>query len=158
MKLVIASDHAGARLKKRILDHLAARTGIDVEDYGTFEDSPVDYPDFARKVAGSISSGGAERGILVCGSGVGMSVAANKFPGVRAVVIDGIETAEQARAHVDTNVAVFGERQILPDAAVAALDVWLDTKFEGGRHKRRVDKIGEIEREIGGSHPDNSES
>ena len=145
-------------MKKLILDHLAARTGIEVQDYGTFEDSPVDYPDFARKVADSVSSGGAERGILVCGSGVGMSVTANKYPGVRAGVIDSLETAEQARAHVDANVAVFGERHILSEAALPALDVWLDTKFEGGRHKRRVDKIGEIEREIGGHHPDNSES
>ncbi|MFQ5457006.1 MAG: ribose 5-phosphate isomerase B [Myxococcota bacterium] len=158
MKIAIASDHAGVRLKKQILEHLAARTGIEIEDFGTFEDTAVDYPDFARKVAGSVSSGVAERGILVCGSGVGMSVAANKYPGVRAAVIDGIETASQARAHVDTNVAVFGERQILPEDALPALDVWLDTKFEGGRHKRRVDKIGEIEREIGGNHRNNSKS
>ena len=158
MKIVIASDHAGVSLKKVIMDHLAGRAGLEVQDFGTFEDSSVDYPDFATKVARSLVSGGAERGILVCGSGVGMSVVANKYPGVRAVVIDNVETARQSRAHVDTNVAVFGERTITPENAIPAMDAWLDTKFEGGRHKRRVEKISEIEREIRDDPPNNSES
>ena len=159
MKLAIASDHAGVKLKRLILDHLAARGGFDVQDFGAFDDAPSDYPDFARKVAGSLLSGAADRGILVCGSGVGMSVAANKYPGVRAAVIDGVETARQSRAHVDTNVAVFGERQISSETALPALDAWLDTGFEGGRHKRRVDKIREIEREVYGHNGnDNTES
>ncbi len=150
MKLSIASDHAGVKLKRFLMDHLAGRGGFDVHDFGAFDASPSDYPDDARKVAESLLSGAAERGILVCGSGVGMCVAANKYPGVRAAVIDGVETARQARAHVDTNVAVFGERQIATDKALPALDAWLDTAFEGGRHKRRVDKISDIEREVCG--------
>ena len=156
MKLAIASDHAGVKLKKLILEHLAARGGCDVQDFGAFDEAPSDYPDYARKVAGSLLSGAAERGILVCGSGVGMNVAANKYPGVRAAVIDGVETARQSRAHVDTNVAVFGERQISFEKALPALDAWLDTAFEGGRHKRRVDKIREIEREVYGSRSENT--
>ncbi|MDP3937818.1 MAG: ribose 5-phosphate isomerase B [Deltaproteobacteria bacterium] len=150
MKLAIASDHAGVNLKQLLMDHLAGRGGFDVHDFGVFDASPSDYPDYARKVAESLLSGASERGILVCGSGVGMSVAANKYPGIRAAVIDGVDTARQARAHVDTNVAVFGERQITADKALPALDAWLDTAFEGGRHKRRVDKISEIEREVRG--------
>jgi len=157
LKIVIAGDHAGVSLKKVFMDHLAGRAELDVHDFGTFEDTSVDYPDFATRVARSLVSGEAERGILVCGSGVGMSVAANKYPGVRAAVIDNVETARQSRAHVDTNVAVFGERTITPEKAVPALDVWLDTQFEGGRHKRRVDKISGIEREIRDNYPNNSE-
>jgi len=159
VKLAIASDHAGVRLKREILAHLAKRGDLDVQDFGAYDESPSDYPDYARKVAESLLSGAAERGILVCGSGVGMSVAANKYPGVRAAVIDDVETARQSRAHVDANVAVFGERLVSTEIALRALDAWLDTAFEGGRHKRRVDKIREIEREVNGHNGgNNSES
>jgi ribose 5-phosphate isomerase B len=150
MRLAIASDHAGVKLKGLIVNHLAGRRGLEVQDLGAYDEAPSDYPDYAAKVARSLLSGASDRGILVCGSGVGMSVAANKFPGVRAAVIDSLETARQSRAHVDANVAVFGERQIDASLALPALDVWLETDFEGGRHERRVGKIREIEREVCG--------
>jgi ribose 5-phosphate isomerase B len=147
VKILLGSDHAGLRLKEEIQRHLESR-GVQVEDFGTYDDSSVDYPDFARMVAGGVSRGEADRGILVCGSGVGMSVVANKFPGVRAALVTAVEVAEQSRAHVDSNVLVFGEKFIARDLAMKALDTWMDTPFEGGRHERRVHKIAAIEREI----------
>ena len=147
MKILLGSDHAGLRLKEEIQRHLESR-GVQVEDFGTYDDSSVDYPDFARMVAGGVSRGEADRGILVCGSGVGMSVVANKFPGVRAALVTAVEVAEQSRAHVDSNVLVFGEKFIGRDIAMKALDTWIDTPFEGGRHGRRVHKIAAIEKEI----------
>jgi len=149
VKILLGSDHAGLRLKEEIQRHLDSR-GVQVEDFGTYDETSVDYPDFARMVAGGISRGEADRGILVCGSGVGMSVVANKFPGVRAALVTAVEVAEQSRAHVDSNVLVFGENFIEGDVALKALDTWLDTPFEGGRHERRVNKISEIEKEIAG--------
>ena len=147
MKILLGSDHAGLRLKVEIQRHLEAR-GVQVEDFGTYDDTSVDYPDFARMVAGGVSRGEADHGILVCGSGVGMSVVANKFPHVRAALVTGVEVAAQSRAHVDANVLVFGEKYTPVDVALKALDTWLDTRFEGGRHERRVEKISAIEKEI----------
>ncbi len=147
MKILLGSDHAGLGLKEEIQRHLESR-GVQVEDFGTYDDTSVDYPDFARIVAGGVSRREADRGILVCGSGVGMSVVANKFPGVRAALVTAVDVAEQSRAHVDSNVLVFGEKFIAADVAMKALDTWLDTPFEGGRHERRVQKIAAIEREI----------
>jgi ribose 5-phosphate isomerase B len=147
MKILLASDHAGLRLKDEVLRHLEARAA-QVEDFGTYDETSVDYPDFARMVAGGVSRGEADRGILVCGSGVGMSVAANKFPRVRAALVCNVEEAQQSRAHVDSNVLVLGQRFTPTDVALKALDVWLDTAFEGGRHQRRVDKIAAIEAEV----------
>ncbi len=147
MKLVIASDHAGVKLKDRLVKHLEQR-GFEVSDFGAYDETSVDYPDFARMVAGSVSRGEAARGILICGSGVGMSVAANKYPGVRAALVDDVETARQSRAHVDSNVVVFGGRRLDPERALPVLDAWLETSFEGGRHLRRVEKIRAIEEEV----------
>ncbi len=147
MKILLGSDHAGVRLKEAIQQHLEQR-GIQADDFGTYDDTSVDYPDFARMVAGGVSRGEADRGILVCGSGVGMSVVANKFPHVRAALVTGVEVAEQSRAHVDANVLVFGEKYTPVDVALKALDTWLSTPFEGGRHERRVRKIAAIEKEI----------
>jgi ribose 5-phosphate isomerase B len=147
VKILLGSDHAGLGLKEEIQRHLESR-GVQVEDFGTYDDTSVDYPDFARIVAGGVSRREADRGILVCGSGVGMSVVANKFPGVRAALVTAVDVAEQSRAHVDSNVLVFGEKFIAADVAMKALDTWLDTPFEGGRHERRVQKIAAIEREI----------
>lgn len=149
MKILLGNDHAGLRLKEEIQRHLESR-GVQVEDFGTYDESAVDYPDFARMVAGGVSRGEADRGILVCGSGVGMSIVANKFPRVRAALVTSLAVAEQSRAHVDSNVLVFGEKFIAPDIAMKALDTWLDTPFEGGRHERRVHKIAAIETEIAG--------
>jgi ribose 5-phosphate isomerase B len=147
VKLVIGSDHAGLKLKEAIVAHLE-KGGFEVSDFGTYDETSVDYPDFARMVAGSVSRGEAARGILVCGSGVGMSVAANKYPGVRAALVEDVETARQSRAHVDSNVVVFGGRQTDAGGALPALDAWLETPFEGGRHLRRVEKIRAIEEEV----------
>jgi len=149
VKILLGNDHAGLRLKEEIQRHLESR-GVQVEDFGTYDESAVDYPDFARMVAGGVSRGEADRGILVCGSGVGMSIVANKFPRVRAALVTSLAVAEQSRAHVDSNVLVFGEKFIAPDIAMKALDTWLDTPFEGGRHERRVHKIAAIETEIAG--------
>jgi ribose 5-phosphate isomerase B len=146
MKILLGSDHAGLRLKEEIQRHLESR-GVQVEDFGTYDDTSVDYG-LRRIVAGGVSRGEADRGILVCGSGVGMSVVANKFPRVRAALVTAVEVAEQSRAHVDSNVLVFGEKFIARDLAMKALDTWMDTPFEGGRHERRVHKIAAIEKEI----------
>ena len=147
MKLVLASDHAGLKLKAAVLARLEKR-GLPVVDFGTYDETSVDYPDFARMVAGSVTRGESDRGILVCGSGVGMSIVANKFPGVRAALVDSVATARQSRAHVDANVLVFGQNNLREDVALEALEVWLDTPFEGGRHARRLAKIAAIEKEI----------
>jgi ribose 5-phosphate isomerase B len=147
VKILLGSDHAGVRLKEAIQQHLERR-GMQADDFGTYDDTSVDYPDFARMVAGGVSRGEADRGILVCGSGVGMSVVANKFPRVRAALVTGVEVATQSRAHVDANILVFGEKYTPVDLALKALDTWLSTPFEGGRHERRVQKIAAMEREI----------
>jgi ribose 5-phosphate isomerase B len=156
LKLVIASDHAGLGLKEAIVAHLE-KQGHEVVDFGTYDETSVDYPDFARMVAGSISRGEASLGILTCGSGVGMSVAANKFPGVRAALVENVEMARQSRAHVDSNVIVLGGRSTSTEERIKALDAFLETEFEGGRHKRRVDKIVAIEKEFA-TQPERSRS
>ncbi|HSA57883.1 MAG TPA: ribose 5-phosphate isomerase B [Gemmatimonadaceae bacterium] len=136
----IAADHAGYELKEQLRDRLRAR-GFEVRDLGT--DSPVatDYPDYAHPVAEMVSSGGARRGVLLCGTGLGMSYVANRYPHVRAAVAWSPEIAELARRHNDANVLVLPARFLSADDAGRILDVWLETGFEGGRHERRVDKI-----------------
>jgi ribose 5-phosphate isomerase B len=144
MKIIIGSDHAGFALKealKRVFDGMT--------DVGTDSEDSVDYPDFGARVAHAISSGEFERGILICGSGVGMSIVANKFPGVRAALCTDTETARLSRMHNDANVLVLAGRRTDTDTAVAIVDVWLATPFEGERHARRLDKIRNIEEEKG---------
>jgi len=138
--ILIASDHAGFPLKERLRAFLEAR-GVPVEDLGTKTEASVDYPDFAKKVAGAISRGEAERGILVCGSGLGMSMAANRFHGVRAALPYSEETARLSRAHNDSNVLALGSRTLDHALAERMLVIWLETPFEGGRHAMRVGKI-----------------
>jgi len=138
--MLIASDHGGLELKQVLVDYLQSR-GIEVEDLGVHAADSVDYPDYAALVAQPISSGCAKEGILVCGTGIGMSIAANKYPGVRAALVHDEFTAQMAREHNNANILVLGGRVLKPEAARRMVEVWLDGKFEGGRHQNRLDKI-----------------
>ncbi|MEW6683757.1 MAG: ribose 5-phosphate isomerase B [Nitrospirota bacterium] len=149
MKIAIGSDHAGVGLKDRI-GALLAQLGQSVQDLGTNGIEPVDYPVFGAKVAEAVSTGAVDRGILVCGSGVGMSIVANKFPGVRAALCSDTQIARSSRAHNDANVLVLGERVLDADGGLEIVKAWLDTPFDGGRHARRLQKIEELERRF---HP-----
>jgi ribose 5-phosphate isomerase B len=145
--MVIASDHGGLELKEAIKKCLVAR-GLSVRDFGTDNGDSVDYPDFGEKVARAVSSGEAERGILICGTGIGMSIVANKFPGVRAALVNDPFTARMAKEHNNANVLVLGGRVITPEVACRLVEIWLDSEFEGDRHQRRLDKISRIEDEV----------
>ena len=140
MLLAFGSDHAGLQLK-RILVEYAAQQGHECTDHGTDSDASCDYPDFAHAVARAVQAGDAERGILVCGTGLGVSMAANKHPGIRAAVCREEVSARLSRAHNDANVLCLGGRVTAAEYAKAILDVWLATDFEGGRHSPRVAKI-----------------
>ncbi len=143
LKIIIGSDHAGFALKEELKKAVAG-----MKDIGTDGEDSVDYPDFGARVARAVSSGAFERGILVCGSGVGMSIVANKFAGVRAALCTDVETARLSRMHNDANVLVLAGRRTDTKTAVAIAEVWLATPFEGGRHERRIDKIRKIEEEL----------
>lgn len=145
MKIAVGSDHAGYELKEKIAEHLKNQ-GLTVEDYGTNGNNSVDYPDFAVTVAEAVSQGRIDRGILICGTGIGMSIAANKFPHVRAALCHDVYSAEMSRRHNNANILVLAGRVLKSDLAINMVDVWLKTEFEGGRHKSRIDKIGEIEK------------
>lgn len=146
MKLAIASDHGGLSLKAAILDLLKSKN-IEYTDLGTSNEASVDYPDYAEEVAKRVSSGEVDRGILVCGTGIGMAIAANKFKGVRAAVVTDIYTAEMSREHNDANVIALGGRVLSKETGVDAVRAWLESEFEGGRHNRRLNKIRELEKE-----------
>ncbi|HET7614849.1 MAG TPA: RpiB/LacA/LacB family sugar-phosphate isomerase [Gemmatimonadaceae bacterium] len=137
----IASDHAGVEMKDRLVAELR-KLGYNPDDVGSKDPSkPDDYPDFGRKVAKEVSDGEVKRGILLCGSGVGMDIVANRFPGVRAALAWAPEIGELSRKHNDSNVLVLPARFISESDALKTMKLWLDTKFEGGRHERRVKKI-----------------
>ncbi|MFH1312986.1 MAG: ribose 5-phosphate isomerase B [Candidatus Eisenbacteria bacterium] len=144
MKIAMGSDHAGLELKEKLKSHLTG-AGVEVDDFGTTGSESVDYPDFAFKAAGAVACGECDYGVLVCSTGVGMCVAANKVRGVRAALASDVDTAAQSRAHVDCNVLVLGQKLIDSGTAIAVLDRWLNTPFEGGRHGRRVGKITDFE-------------
>jgi ribose 5-phosphate isomerase B len=143
--IVIASDHAGVDLKARILEVLRDG-GHEIHDLGPADSSSVDYPDFGHKVAAAVAVGEAETGILICGTGIGMSMTANRHPGVRAALCHDAFTAEMARRHNDANVLCMGARSTGPGVAEQMVRIFLETPFEGGRHQRRVDLI-EFEQE-----------
>ena len=145
MKIALGSDHAGFELKEKIKQHLVS-SGIQVDDEGTHSAESVDYPDFARRVGESIVQKRADLGILVCGTGIGMSMAANKVSGIRAAKVSNEFEAEMAREHNDANVLALGARVIDEPTAIKVVDKWLQTTFAGGRHQLRVDKIMQIER------------
>jgi ribose 5-phosphate isomerase B len=147
MRIAVGTDHRGYEIRSKVIE-LVERLGHEVEDAGTFSNEAVDYPDIAAQVSQKVSRGEVDRGILVCGTGLGMCIAANKFPGVRAAPCHDDLTAEMSRRHNDTNVLclsadLLGERLI-----DRMIELWLSTPFEGGRHARRVQKIGELERQV----------
>lgn len=144
MKIAIGCDHGGFVLKDAILSYLD-QAGIDYIDYGCFDESSVDYPDYAAKVAKAVQSKQADKGILMCGTGIGITIAANKFRGIRAAVVTNEFCARATAQHNDANILGLGGRVVSPDEAVRLVDLWLNTPFEGGRHQRRLDKIAEIE-------------
>lgn len=147
MKIYIGCDHAGLELKLELLP-LLTDMGIDYSDAGTDCAGSVDYPDFGEKVSEAVSSGKADRGILICGTGIGMSIVANKYPGIRAALCNDLFTAKMSRLHNDANILVIGGRLIGKDLAKEIVRVWFTTPFEGGRHQNRLDKIKHIEERI----------
>ena len=146
MKIAIGCDHGGLEHKNAIKEHLESR-GFEVVDSGIYEQVSVDYPDIARKVAADIVSGKCERGILVCGTGIGMSIAANKIKGIRAAACSEHFSAKYTRLHNDSNIICLGGRVIGVGTAIELADIFVDTEFEGGRHETRINKIKEIENE-----------
>lgn len=144
---IIASDHGGLDLKENIKAYLEKR-GIEVRDLGTNNGDSVDYPDFGERVGKAISTGEADKGILICGTGIGMSIVANKFPGVRAALIWDDFTARMSKEHNNANIIVMGGRMLTAENAKEMVGVWLDAHFEGGRHQKRLDKIAQIEEDI----------
>ena len=146
MKIVLAADHAGFRLKEVLRASLSARKDVDAIDLGAFDESPSDYPDFAEKVANAITVGSAHRGVLICGSGVGASVAANKIPGIRAGLCHDHYSAHQGVEHDDMNVLVLGSRVIGTASAAESMEAFLHARFSGEeRHVRRLEKVAAIE-------------
>jgi ribose 5-phosphate isomerase B len=146
MKIAIASDHAGYTEKEAIKQQLT-QMGVEVEDFGTDSaEVSVDYPDFAERVGHAVIQGKAERGILVCGTGIGVSIAANKIPGIRAALAWNAETAQLARTHNDANILAVGARTTSPDTIHEIVETYLSNEFAGGRHARRIEKIAELEK------------
>jgi len=144
MKIALGSDHGGYNLKEYIKRYLK-ENNIEFEDFGTFSTESVDYPDFAEVVAKAVAEGRFDRGILCCGTGIGVAITANKIPGIRAALCTDCFAAKASREHNDSNILCLGERVTGPGLALMIVDIWLKTEFEGGRHKRRVDKISKIE-------------
>lgn len=145
MQVYIGSDHAGYELKATLMEHMKA-SGHDVLDLGTFDGvNKVDYPDIAREVAEKVVENAGSRGILVCGTGIGVCMAANKVKGIRAATVHDVTTARFTRLHNDANIACMGERIVGSSVAKEIVDTFLETEFEGGRHEARVEKIMDIE-------------
>ena len=147
-KIAIASDHAGRELKDDLIEYLAS-IGYEAVDMGVNSDKSVDYPDYGIPLAEKVANGEIARGILVCGTGIGMSILANKFKGVRAALVNDVYTARMAKEHNDANILVIGGRVVGKGIARAILKTWIEAVFEGGRHQRRLDKIAEIEKKYG---------
>ncbi|GIX03001.1 MAG: ribose 5-phosphate isomerase B [Planctomycetaceae bacterium] len=147
MKVAVASDHRGFEIKAKILEQLS-QLGHEGLDYGPMARENVDYPDYAAKVAQAVSRGEVDRGILICGTGIGMCIVANKFPGVRAADCRDDFTAEMSRRHNDSNVLCLSADLLGERLVTRMVEIWLTTPFEGARHARRLDKIAEIERSL----------
>ena len=147
MRVALGADHAGVALKEDVKQQLAAR-GIAVIDFGTNSTDSVDYPDYAVKVARAVAAGESDRGILFCGTGIGMAMAANKIAGVRAAPVVDEESARLSREHNDANVLALGSRVTPPDEARRIVNIFLDTPFAAGRHTPRVDKIRALDHEL----------
>lgn len=147
MKIAIGNDHAGFKLKNAIKLWLEKKR-ISYKDFGSHSENSVDYPDYVLPVALAVARGEYDRGILICGTGIGMSIVANKIPGIRGAVCYNVFTARVSRAHNDANVLLLGGRILKKKEALKIVDVWLRTEPEGGRHRRRVKKISQIERRL----------
>jgi ribose 5-phosphate isomerase B len=145
--IAIGCDHGGVELKDFLVEYLRAQ-GALVRDCGTQGTESVDYPDYGRAVSEHVSKGAAERGVLICTSGIGMSIVANKFPGVRAALVLDLEAARSSREHNDANILVLSGAKTEKPLARQIVETWLATPFAGGRHQRRVDKIAQVEQEI----------
>jgi ribose 5-phosphate isomerase B len=148
MKIMVGCDHGGFELKEKIVPHLKS-LAHEVEDIGTHGLESVDYPCYAVKVARAVASGGVDRGILICGSGLGMCMTANRIPGSRAVQISEPYAAKMSRRHNDSNVLCLGGRFVGQDLALEIVNTWLNEPFEGGRHQRRVDMIDGLTSQTG---------
>jgi ribose 5-phosphate isomerase B len=148
MKIALGSDHAGFELKEDLRAYLA-ELKIEALDLGTYSEDSVDYPDVAVKVAEKVARGEVERGLLICGTGIGMSIVANRFAGVRAALCHDLYTARISREHNDANILALGGRLIGKGLAREILKVWLETEFQGGRHERRIRKIAALEGKTG---------
>ena len=146
MKIAIGADHGGFQLKETIKAWLLEK-GHEVADKGTFDEHSCDYPDYGKAVALEVASEKADRGILVCGTGIGISIAANKVDGIRAALCGDTFSARMSRLHNDANILALGQRVTGAGLALDIVEIWLDTDFEGGRHKARVDKIMQIEKD-----------
>ena len=144
MKIAIGCDHAGFELKEDLKAYLRER-GIEALDFGTLDGAPVDYPEIGMAVAEKVSTGAVPRGILICGTGIGMSMVANRFRGVRATLCHDLYTARMSREHNDSNVLVLGGRLLGKGIAREILSIWLDTGFLGGNHRRRLDQIARLD-------------
>ena len=147
MRAAIGCDHAGVGLKNEILPILE-ELAIEWKNFGTDSEESVDYPDFGERVAEEVSKGNFDRGILICGTGIGMSIVANKFPGIRAALCNDAYSAKMSRLHNDANVLILPGRVIDNEAAKIIVKIWFSTPFEGGRHQRRLDKIKAIEAKV----------
>ncbi|MFW6022019.1 MAG: ribose 5-phosphate isomerase B [Halanaerobiaceae bacterium] len=151
MKIAIGSDHAGYDLKKEIIDYLE-EAGYKYKDMGTDNSQSVDYPDYGYKVANAVSGGEYDKGILICGTGIGMSIAANKVDGIRAALCHDVFSARLTRKHNNSNVLAMGARVIGNGLALEIAKTWIGEDFDGGRHQRRIDKITDIERGDNNGH------
>lgn len=150
--IAFGCDHGGVDLKDALVDYLRTR-GADVRDFGAHGKESVDYPDFAQEVSRCVSGGQADRGVLVCTSGIGMSITANKFPGVRAALVHDVDGARSSREHNDANILVLSGAKTGVALAQQLIEVWLATPFAGGRHQRRLDKISQIENALASRAP-----
>lgn len=144
MKIAIGSDHGGYALKEQIYQYLLEE-GWDITDFGTHNEESCDYPVYAQKVAEAVAAGKYQRGILLCGTGIGISIAANKVPGIRCALVSDCYSARATRLHNNSNILALGGRVLGPELAMDIVKTWIATAFEGGRHQRRVDLITELE-------------
>ena len=151
-KIAIASDHGGFELKETVIAHLL-NDGWEIDDLGPSNESSVDYPDYGIKLAEIITNKKVERGIIICGTGVGMSIVVNRFPAIRGTLCSDIYTAKMCRKHNDSNILIMGGRIIGKGLASEIVDTWLNTAFEGGRHQKRLDKINEIDANLKSKSP-----
>lgn len=142
--IAIGSDHGGFELKEKIIRHLENK-GIELKDYGTYSPQSVDYPDIAQKVCSHILDGTCDKGILICGTGIGISIAANKIKGIRAALCSDVYSAKMTKRHNNANVITLGGRVIGEELAYEIIDAWMNAEFEGGRHQARIDKIAKLE-------------